>query len=38
MNRFAITVIEAGLLLVGLLLLRGRRREGENAEPVPQSN
>lgn len=36
-NRFAITIVEAALLLVGLLLLRGRRHETESGEPVPQS-
>lgn len=36
-NRLAITVVEAALLLVGLLLLRSRR-EVESAEPVRQSN
>ena len=37
-NRLAITIVEAALLVVGLLLLRGRPREVEAAEPVPQSN
>jgi hypothetical protein len=37
LNRLAITLVEAALLLVGLLLLRGRRRDAESGEPVPQS-
>jgi uncharacterized membrane protein YbhN (UPF0104 family) len=38
LNRLAITLVEAALLLVGLLLLRGRRHEAEAAEPAPQSS
>lgn len=37
-NRLAITIVEAALLVVGLLLLRGRRREAESPEPLPQSH
>ena len=36
-NRLAITIVEAALLLVGLLLLRGRSHEAESGEPVAQS-
>jgi uncharacterized membrane protein YbhN (UPF0104 family) len=38
LNRLAITLVEAALLLVGLLLLRGRRHDAESSEPVAQSN
>ncbi len=38
LNRLVITIVEAALLVVGLLLLRGRRAEVESPEPVPQSN